>query len=88
VLAVTGTDAELLAPGPVTAAVTCFFGRFAGCTAAGIAKFLRGRAFFPVAGGARVVLVGFAAGAGVFGRTVLMIEDIVLIIGGCAGDWF
>jgi hypothetical protein len=56
--------------------------------AAGIAKFLRGRAFFSVTGGARAVPVRFAACTGVFGFRVLVIEYIVLIIAGCAGDWF
>ena len=71
----------------MAAAVLVTFRDIAGA-AAGIAKFLRGRAFFTVTGRARAVLVRFAAGTSVFGSTVLLIEGNVLIIAGCAGDWF
>jgi hypothetical protein len=56
-----------MAPGPVTTGMTCFFACFAGCAATGIAKFLRGLAGIPVAGGTRKVFVLLAAGAGVKG---------------------
>jgi hypothetical protein len=72
-----------MAPGPVTATVLCNFRCLAGCAAAGIAKFLRGRAFLPVAGGTRKVFVLLSAGAGVQGG------GFVLFIGfhGIAGCW-
>jgi hypothetical protein len=47
-----------------------------GSAAAGIAKFFRGRAGFPVAGGARAVPVLLAAGAG-------MQRDILFFVTGC-----
>jgi hypothetical protein len=56
----------LVAPWTVAAAVACFFCLLAGSAAAGISKFLGGRAFIPVAFALFVMLVGFAAGAGVF----------------------
>ena len=59
------SDTGSLAPGPVTAAVTCNFRGLAGSAAAGIAEFLRGRAFLPVAGGSSPVPVLFAACTGV-----------------------
>jgi hypothetical protein len=83
-----GYDTGSLAPRPMAAAVACFFGGLTGSAAAGIAEFFGRRAFFTVAGGARAVRVRFAAGTGVFGSTVLVIEYIVLVIAGCAGDWF
>jgi hypothetical protein len=69
-------------------ALACFFGGLTGSAAAGISEFQGGRAGISVAGGAREILVLLAAGACVFGSTVLAIEYIVLIIAGCAGNWF
>jgi phage shock protein PspC (stress-responsive transcriptional regulator) len=71
----------------VAAAVLVTIRDIAG-TAAGIAEFFGRHAFFTVAGGARAVRVRFAAGTGVFGFRVLVIEYIVLVIAGCAGNWF
>jgi hypothetical protein len=87
-MAGTVSDTRLMAPWAVAAAVACNFRVLTGSAAAGISEFQRGRAFFTVAWGARTVLVRFAAGTGVFGSTVLLIEDFVLIIAGCAGDGF
>jgi hypothetical protein len=83
-MAGTGSDAESLAPGSVTAAVTCLFGGLAGSAAAGISEFQGGRAGIPVAGGTRNVLVLLTAGAGVQGG------GFVLVIGfhGIIGRWF
>ncbi|MDO9326782.1 MAG: hypothetical protein Q7T80_17680 [Methanoregula sp.] len=49
------------------AAGTCLFGGLAGSAAAGIAEFLGGRAFIPVAFAFLMVLVYLSAGTGVFG---------------------
>jgi hypothetical protein len=83
-MAGTGSDAESLAPGPVTAAVTCNFRRLTGSAAAGISEFQGGRAGIPVAGGTRNVLVLLTAGAGVQGG------GFVLVIGfyGIIRRWF
>lgn len=59
----------------------------AGSAAAGIAEFLRGRAFFPVAGSARAVLMGLATGTGVFGRFFGRVDGVFLSVTGSAG-WF
>jgi hypothetical protein len=77
-----------MAPWAVAAAVACNFRVLTGSAAAGISEFQRGCAFFTVTGGARAVFVHFATGTGVFGSAVLLIADFVLIIAGCAGDWF
>jgi hypothetical protein len=61
---------SLLAPGPVAAAVTCFCVGFVGCAATGIAKFLRGRAFLPVAGCSSPVPVLFATCTGMQGVVI------------------
>jgi hypothetical protein len=83
-----GGGVFLFALRTVTAAVVIAPWNGAGSAAAGIAKFQRGRAGFPVVGNAQVMPVRFAACAGVFGSTtVLLIEYIFLIIVG-AGDWF
>lgn len=55
-----------MAPWAVTAAVACFFSGLAGPTAAGIGKFLGGRAFVPVAFAFFMVLVDLPACAGMF----------------------
>lgn len=73
-----------MAPWPVTAAVTCNSRSLAGSAATGIAEFLRGRAFLPVAGGTRKVFVLLAAGAGVQGGGFVLVIGIHGIIGG----WF
>lgn len=49
------------------ASVACFFGGLAGSAAAGIAEFLSGRAFLPVAFALFMVLVDFPTCAGVSG---------------------
>jgi hypothetical protein len=72
----------------MAAAVACNFRVLTGSAAAGISEFQSRRAFFTVAGRAGTVLVRFAAGTGMFGSTVMLIENFVLIIAGCAGDWF
>ena len=72
-----------MAPGPVTAAVTCFFRGLAGSAATGIAEFLRGRAFLPVAGGTRNFFVLLAAGAGVQGGGFVLVSGFH----GIAGCW-
>jgi hypothetical protein len=56
-----------MAPWAVTAAFPGFLCFHPGPAAAGIAKFLWGRAFLTMAGGAGDVLVRFAARARVFG---------------------
>ena len=71
-----GLAAGLLAPGPVAATVTCFLCSLAGCAAAGIAKFLLGRAFLTVAGCSSEVPVLFAAYTGV-NRVVISFRYIV-----------
>jgi hypothetical protein len=58
----------------------------AGSTAAGIAEFLGGRAFFPAAD-ARLMLVRLAARAGVFGCICRLFNGTFLSIISCAG-WF
>jgi hypothetical protein len=72
-----------MAPGPVTAAVACFLCGLAGSAAAGITKFLRGRAGIPVTVRTRDLFVLLAAGTGVQGG------GFVLFIGfrGIAGCW-
>ena len=56
-----------MAPWAMTAAVACFFSGFTGSAAAGIAEFLGGRAFIPVAFTLFMVFVDFATCAGMFG---------------------
>jgi hypothetical protein len=58
----------------------------AGSAAAGIAEFLLGRAFFPVAD-ARLMLVRLAARTGVFGCVCRLFNGNFLTVVGCAG-WF
>jgi hypothetical protein len=55
-----------MAAGPVTAAMGCIICVFTGFTAAGISKFQRGRAGFPVADITFVVLVNFSTCTGFF----------------------
>jgi hypothetical protein len=59
-------EISLMAPWAVAAAVACFFGGLTGSATAGIAKFLGGRAFIPVAFALFVMLVGLTACAGMF----------------------
>jgi hypothetical protein len=66
-----------MAPGPVTAGVTCFFPCIAGSAATGIAKFLRGRAFLPVAGGTWNFFMLLSAGAGVQGRGIVLVSGFL-----------
>jgi hypothetical protein len=73
-MAGTGAFDPLMAPRAMAAPVACFFRGLTGSAAAGISEFQSGRAFFTVAGRARTLLVRFAAGTGVFGSTVLLIE--------------
>jgi hypothetical protein len=80
-LAGTGSAAESVAPGPVAAAVTCNFRSLTGSAATGIAEFLRGRAFLPVAGGTRKLFVLLAAGAGVQGDGFILVVGFHGIIG-------
>lgn len=61
-----------MAPGPVTAAVTCFPCSLAGSAATGIAEFLRGRAGIPVAGRTRNFFMLLSAGAGVQGGGIVL----------------
>ena len=56
----------------MAAAFAGFFCFRTGSAAAGIAKFLWGRAGIPVAGRAGAVLVGFTARAGVFGSRIVL----------------
>ena len=74
-----------MAPRAVTAGgagIRCL----SGSTAAGVAEFLGGRAFFPVAD-ARLMLVRLTTGAGVFGGVFYGFNGIFLSDVGCVG-WF
>jgi len=71
-----------MAPGPVTAAVTCNFPGLAGSAAAGIAEFQGGRAGIPVARRSRAFLVLLATGAGVQGGGFILVMDFFGIGGG------
>ncbi len=87
-MAGTGPDAGSMALRAVAATVAIFFRDISGCTAAGITKFPGRRAGIPVAGRSRAVNVFFTTSAGMFGSAVPLIENVVLIIICCAGDWF
>jgi len=65
----------------VAATVACFLCSFAGSATAGIAEFLGGRAFFPVAHAIFMVLVGFTAGAGVQGGGFVLVTGFSGIMG-------
>ena len=69
------------------AAVACFFTGIAGSTAAGIGKFLGGRAFIPVAYAVFMVLVDLPACAGVFGA-VCFSGYCWLVLVGFLCNWF
>ena len=68
------------------AAVACFFTGLAGSAAAGIAKFLGGRAFIPEDYALFMVLVNLSACAGVFGAVCF--SGYCLILVGCVCSWF
>jgi hypothetical protein len=72
-----------MAPRAVAARSAGFRGS-TGSAAAGIAEFLLGRAFFPVAD-ARDMLVRLAAGAGVFSWFFRFFRGDVPAVSGCAG---
>ena len=65
----------------MAAAGTGLFCGFAGSAAAGVAEFLGGRAFLPVAYALFMVLVGFTACAGVEGRGFLFSAGLYGIAG-------
>ena len=68
-----------MAPWAVAAAVACFFCRLAGSAAAGIAEFLGGRAFIPVAFTLFMVFVDFATCAGMSGAVCTSGYRLILV---------
>ena len=77
---------SLVAPWAMAAAVTCFFGSLAGSATAGIAEFLGGRAFIPVAFTLFMVFVDFATCAGMFGAVCTFGYRLALV--GLVCSWF
>jgi len=72
----------------MTAAVACLFSGLAGPAAAGIAEFLNGRAFIPVAYALFMVLVYLTACAGVFGGACSCGFFRLVLVGRlCSGFW-
>ena len=70
-----------MAPWAMTAAVACNFRVLTGSAAAGIAEFLGGRTFFPVAYAIFMVLMGFTADTGVHGGGFVLITGLSGIMG-------